>query len=84
MTKEAFENCASFTKCIAKIDETTIDDAKDLDLVTLMYNLIEYSSDYSETTWNLCFCSKDEATNLDAAIADNNNDFKSWSIRLNY
>ena len=49
MTKVAFQNCASFTKCITKIDETTIDDAKDLDLVMPMYNLIEYSSDYSET-----------------------------------
>ena len=49
MTKVAFQNCASFTKCITKIDEITIDDAKDLDLVMPMYNLIEYSSDYSET-----------------------------------
>ena len=49
MTKVAFQNCASFTKCITKIDETTIDDAKDLDLVMPMYNLIEYSSDYSGT-----------------------------------
>ena len=28
-----FKNCAPFTKCITKIDETTIDDAEDLDLV---------------------------------------------------
>ena len=29
----AFKNCALFTKCISKIDGTTIDDAEDLDLV---------------------------------------------------
>ena len=38
---------------ITKIDGRTIDDAEDLDLVMLMYNLIEYSSNYSETTGGL-------------------------------
>ena len=46
----AFKNCAPFTKCIRKIDETTIDDPEDLDLVRSKYNLIEYNSNYSETT----------------------------------
>ena len=36
-----------------KIDERTIDDAKDLDLVMPIYNLIECSSNYSETTGSL-------------------------------
>ena len=44
----SFKNCAPFTKCITKIDGTTIDDAEDLDLVMPMYNLIEYSSTFSE------------------------------------
>ena len=33
-----------------KIDGTTIDDAEDLNLVIPMFNFIEYSSNYSETT----------------------------------
>ena len=37
------KNCAPFIKCITKIDYTTIDDAEDLDLVMLMYNMLEYS-----------------------------------------
>ena len=37
-----------------------------------MYNLIEHSSNYSETTESWWFCSKDEATNSDADIANNN------------
>ena len=41
-TQAAFKNCAPFTKCTTKIDETTIDDAEDLRLVMPMYNLIEY------------------------------------------
>ena len=32
-----------------------LDDAEDLDLVMLMYNLIKYSSNYSETTGSLWF-----------------------------
>ena len=52
-TQISFKNCAPFTKCIKKIDETTIDDAEDLDLVMSMYNLIKYSSNYSETTLSL-------------------------------
>ena len=39
-THVSFKNCAPFTRCITKIDGTTIDDAKDLDLVMPMYNQI--------------------------------------------
>ena len=38
-----------------------------------MYNLIEYSSNYSKTTGSLWFYSKDEATNFNADIANNDN-----------
>ena len=53
-----------------------INDAEDIDLVMPKHSLIEYSSNYSETTGSLWFDSKDEATNFDAHI-DNNN-FKSF------
>ena len=49
-TQVAFKIFALFIKCITKIDGTTIDDAEDLDLAMPMYNLIEYSSNYSEIT----------------------------------
>ena len=49
-TQVAFKNYVPFTKCITKIDETTIDDAENLQLVMPMYNLTEYSSNYSKTT----------------------------------
>ena len=32
-TQVGFKNCAQFTKCITKIDETTINYVKNLDLV---------------------------------------------------
>ena len=69
VTKAAFKNCATFIKCITKVDGTTIDDSEDLDLVMPMYNLIEYGSNYSETTGHLWFY---EATNFNADIANNN------------
>ena len=40
-TQVAFKKCGPFPKCIRKIDETTVYDAEDLDLVMAMYNLIE-------------------------------------------
>ena len=54
-TQVSFKNCAPFTKYITKIAGTAIDDAEDLDLLIPMYNLIEYNSNYSETTVNLWF-----------------------------
>ena len=41
-----FKNCAPFTKCINRINNTEIDNAKDIDIVMPMYNLIEYSDNY--------------------------------------
>ena len=79
----AFKNCASITKCITKIDGTTIDDAEDLDLVMSMYNLIEFSSNYSDAISSFCLYYKDEATTFKADIADNNN-LSLSSIRQNY
>ena len=60
----AFKNSTPFTKCITKIDGTTTDDAENLDLVMPIYNLIEYSTNYSETTGSLWFYSNNEATNF--------------------
>ena len=36
-----FKNCAPFTKCIIRINNTDIDNAHDIDTVLPMYNLIE-------------------------------------------
>ena len=56
-----------------KNNGTTTDDAENLVLVMSLYNLIEYSSNYSETTGNLWFYSKDETTNFNADIANGGN-----------
>ena len=52
-----FKNCAPFTNCISEINNTQIDNAKDIDIVMPMYNLIEYSDNYAKTTaslWQYC------------------------------
>ena len=46
-----------------------------------MYNLIEYSSNYSERAGSVRFYSKDEATNFNALLQMI---FNLSSIRLNY
>ena len=53
ITQVAFKNCGPFTKCITKNDGTKLDDAEDLDLVVLINNLVEYSSNYSDETGSL-------------------------------
>ena len=42
--------CVPFTNCISKINNTQVDNAKDIDVEMLIYNLIEYSDNYLETS----------------------------------
>ena len=51
--KVIFTNCAPFTNCISEINNTQVDNAKDIDIVMPMYNLIEYSDNYSKISGNL-------------------------------
>ena len=48
-TNNTPNNCAPFIKCISEINNTQVDNAKDIDIVTPMYNLIEYSIGYTMT-----------------------------------
>ena len=40
--KVIFKNCAPFTNCTSKVNNTQIDNAEYIDMVMPMYNLIEY------------------------------------------
>ena len=65
--KVIFKKCAPFTNCISEINNTQVDHAKDIDIVMPMYNLIEYSDNYSKTSgslWQYC---------KDIPAVDNNN-----------
>ena len=55
-----FKNCAPFTNCISEINNTQIDNAKYIDVVMPMYNLIEYSDNYAKTFGSLLQYYRDE------------------------
>ena len=55
-----FKNCALFINCKSEINNTEIDNGKDIDIVMLMYNLIECSDNYSKTSRSLWQYYKDE------------------------
>ena len=50
----AFKNSAPFTNCISEINNTEIDNCKDIDIVMSMYNLIEYSDNYVKKHLEVC------------------------------
>ena len=56
-----FKNCAPFTKCISRINNTDIHNAYDINNVMPMYNLIEYSDNYSKTSESLWKYYEDDA-----------------------
>ena len=55
-----FKNCAPFIKCINRINSTEIDNAKDIDIVMPINNLIEQSDNYSKTSGSLWQYYKDD------------------------
>ena len=58
--KVLFKNCAPFLDCISEINNTQIDNAKDIGVVMPMYNSIKQSDNYSETSESLWQCYRDE------------------------
>ena len=48
-----FKKNAPFINCISTINRVQIDNAENLDVVMPMYNLLEYSKNYKETTGSL-------------------------------
>ena len=58
-----FKNCAPFINCISKINNTQVDNAKDIDIVMPMYNLIEYNDNYAKTSGSLWQYYRDEPNN---------------------
>ena len=55
-----FKNNAPFINCISKINGVKIDNGEDLDVVMPMYNLLEYSKNYRNTTGSLWNYYRDE------------------------
>ena len=69
--KVIFKNFAPFTICVSETNNTIVENAKDLDIVMPMYNLIEYSDNYSKTSGSLWqYCKDMPAVVNDNAIVD--------------
>ena len=79
------KNCAPFTNSISEISNTQIDNAKDIDMVMPMYNLIEYSDSYSKTSGSLWHYYRDESfLNAKGTIGDfptDNNNSTSLNLK---
>ena len=78
-TRLALKNCAPFTKCNLEINDEHVDTAENLDIVMPMYNLIEYSDNYqdsSATLYQYKLNEPPEANAIADLTADNSSSFK--------
>ena len=85
--KVIFKNCAPFTNCISEINNTQINNAKDIDIVMPMYNLIEYSDNYAKTTgslWQYCEDIPAKNNNNEIIAFDVNNLTDSFNFKVKF
>ena len=59
-TRLALKNCAPFTKCNLEINDEHVDRAENLDIAMPMYNLIEYSDNYQDSSATIYQYKRDE------------------------
>ena len=74
-TKVAFKNCAPFTKWVLQINDEHVETTDNLDIIAPMYNLVEYSDNYQDSSATLYQFKRDEAPDNNADITINNSSF---------
>ena len=82
--KVIFKNCAPFTNCISEVNNTQINNAKDIAIVMPVYNLIEYSDNYAKTTgslWQYCKDIPARNNNNEIIVFDVNNPTDSFKFK---
>ena len=67
----AFKKCAPFRTCDVTINDEHVEKTEDLDIVMPMYNLLEYSDNYQDSTGSLYQFKRDEPPNDNANVANN-------------
>ena len=73
----ALKNCAQFEKCNLEINDELVDTAENLDIVMPMYNLIEYSDNYQDSSATLYQYKRDEPPDNNVNLtADNPTSFR--------
>ena len=76
-TQVVFKNCAPFKDCRTEINDTFVDYANFINITMPMYNLIEYSDNYSDTSGSLWDSKRDETVdNAEVTHDDNAPSFK--------
>ena len=76
-TSVAFKNCAPFTKCITHINDEHLETAENLDIIIAIYNLLEYSDNYSDSSESLYQFKRDEPPENNADVTvDTSSSFK--------
>ena len=83
-TKLALKNCAPFTKSNLEINDEHVDTGENLDIVMPIYNLIEYSDNYQDSSATLYQYKRGEQPEDNAVAdlaADNSSSFK-YKIKL--
>ena len=82
-TRLALKNCAPFTKCNLEINDEHVDTAENLDIVMPMYNLIEYSDNYQDSSATLYQYKRDEPPDaLANNLTQNNSDSFKYKVEL--
>ena len=69
-TEVAFKNCESFSTCKIEINNVFIDEANHVYIAMSMYNLNEYSGNYSVTLRSLWQFKRDEVPANDANLCN--------------
>ena len=78
-TRLALENCTPFTKCNLEINDERVDTAQNLDITMPMYNLIEYSDNFQDSSATLYQYKRDEppeANAINDLTTDTSSSFK--------
>ena len=52
-TNVAFKNCAPSTRCVTHINDEHVETAENLDIIMPMYNFLEYSDNYADSSGSL-------------------------------
>ena len=82
-TRLALKNCAPFTKCNLEINDEHVDTAENLDIVMPMYNLIEYSDNYQDSSATLYQYKRDEPPEANAINDLTTNTSSSFKYKVN-
>ena len=81
-TQVIFKNCAPFKDCRTEINDTFVDYADFVNISMHIYNLIEYSDNYSDTSGSLSNFKRYEIIN-NVDVTNNNNNAPSFKYKAN-